>query len=396
MKDYENDLLALLSVELSETVNLYSNNLYFNEILKCAVRHAVVPLLFYPVKKLAIDIAEMNLNNLRSEAILSVVNGEKIMSVQKALVDLLTTYHIPCAILKGCSVATYYPHPELRQLGDIDILIPEERLEATRKLLPAYGYEYSSEHEFHVSYEYQGVHIEIHNQITSFPENDAGKYARKLFSHALDNIDTAGYNGFSFPVLSPVYQLLSQLFHMARHMLSSGIGLRQFCDWYVTVDHYCGDIYESIIAAMKNCGLYHFAAVLTQCCVIYMNMKPVEWCKEADIKLCKDMMAEILESGNINRISGERAISTAFIEKSGAANPVSFVGSYIGSMNAKAMERYPITKKFSILLPIFWIVIPFTYLFMMFAGKRKQVNIADTIFTSKKRLKLYNRIGLFR
>ena len=51
---------------------------------------------------------------------------------QKELVKLLENHKIPCAILKGESVAAYYPNPELRTLGDVDFLIEADKREAVQ------------------------------------------------------------------------------------------------------------------------------------------------------------------------------------------------------------------------------------------------------------------------
>ena len=58
----------------------------------------------------------------------SVQQGQwiRVMHGQDQLVHLFEEYSIPCVIIKGASATMAYPHPMLRSMGDVDILVKRE------------------------------------------------------------------------------------------------------------------------------------------------------------------------------------------------------------------------------------------------------------------------------
>ena len=59
----------------------------------------------------------------------------QLLYEQDKLINLLENNNIPCVILKGCAAAVYYPKPYLRTMGDVDFLVPQNKLEKTMELM---------------------------------------------------------------------------------------------------------------------------------------------------------------------------------------------------------------------------------------------------------------------
>ena len=63
------------------------------------------------------------------------VRGEEQDAVLQILDEQTKLYHlfddagIPMAIIKGCAAAMYYPAPLHRSMGDIDFVVPLERID---------------------------------------------------------------------------------------------------------------------------------------------------------------------------------------------------------------------------------------------------------------------------
>ena len=77
---------------------------------------------------------------------------------------LLTQAGIPYVVLKGCVSSSYYPQPELRTLGDVDLLIRRENREKVHGLMLGEGYSLdpeSEEHRHHWCYKKDGFTVEI-------------------------------------------------------------------------------------------------------------------------------------------------------------------------------------------------------------------------------------------
>lgn len=113
----------------------------WDELMELAKRHAIMPLL-YSAAKVMSDVPDKVLLTFRSAAIASAMNNERKLAAQDEVLKLLKENGIKCAVLKGSSCAVHYPHPELRQMGDIDILVELSELERAHELVQTIGYVY--------------------------------------------------------------------------------------------------------------------------------------------------------------------------------------------------------------------------------------------------------------
>ena len=65
----------------------------------------------------------------RSILFSGMVHNEKMNAAQSGLLLWLSEQGIRAAVLKGTGCSAFYPTPEARILGDVDILVDEENLE---------------------------------------------------------------------------------------------------------------------------------------------------------------------------------------------------------------------------------------------------------------------------
>ncbi len=84
-------------------------------------------------------------SGLRAVATMQAMSGLRLDVELKGLAAQFAEQRIQCVLLKGPSVAhRYYPQPELRPYGDLDILIRERDEHRTHDVLSARGYEFAS------------------------------------------------------------------------------------------------------------------------------------------------------------------------------------------------------------------------------------------------------------
>ena len=78
----------------------------------------------------------------------SALQNERLLIAQNAVLEAFRQANIAVAVLKGSSAARYYPQPELRALGDIDLLINKSDIPAAREMLLHEEYKENALHEF--------------------------------------------------------------------------------------------------------------------------------------------------------------------------------------------------------------------------------------------------------
>lgn len=176
------------------------------------------------------------------------------------VVSTLREAGVESVLLKGQGIARYYPVPELRQCGDIDLYVGQENYsKAYDALLPvASGIDKKSALEVgkHFHAELGIVTVEVHRYVSqdSFRKQNEilQRYAYEGVTKDLKVFDFGGV-----PVNTPSdnFNVFFIFYHLWHHFMTGGIGLRQFCDWMMLL-HACHgslsvDYLESILTEMR-------------------------------------------------------------------------------------------------------------------------------------------------
>ena len=373
-------LLSLLAYELfGQALPESHADVDWEKLIEEANDHAITALLYCGLKRLN-GVPKEILTQVRASAISSAMRSQSMLVIQEEILDALAAQQIDCAVLKGMSVACHYPHPELRVPGDIDLLIGRTNLEAACKALEGIGFVVDHETELHVSMRRKDVDVELHKKVTTFPDTEKGAWAAVYMEHALHQTCTQEISGHSFPTLQRPYQFISLLTHMSRHMRSSGIGIRQLCDWAVTVHQLREQIDQEDIVVLESCGLLHFASVATRMCEKYLGLPECEWTQDVPEELVDAAMADMLESGNFHAASGDRIVYAVLMTplESNPTSQWSFFRNYFSFIKKRLKERYAWAKS-PLWIPVFAAFFPLRWLFRVIIGKRKMVRVSHTL-----------------
>ena len=133
-------------------------------------------------------------------------------------------------VVKGQTVACCYPHPEVRQAGDVDFYCDSENFSRAASLLQdTYGIVLSKDSRGkHDDFDIEGVHYEIHRRLNDFAMRRHQNYWDALL--AGDEHSYVNVNGVEVPTLSVTSNALFIFVHIFYHFIVLGVGLRQFCD----------------------------------------------------------------------------------------------------------------------------------------------------------------------
>ncbi len=124
-------------------------------------------------------------------------------------------------VFKGLAIAQYHRVPQLRTMGDIDILIHPADRRRVHELMLAMGYECTETGDAVWAYRRDVVEVEVHERMiyeNLSKDFDYGAY----FDHAWEY----GEGGS----LQPNMQFLYLVAHTAKHILDCGSGFRPFLD----------------------------------------------------------------------------------------------------------------------------------------------------------------------
>ena len=368
----------------------------WEQVEELAKDQGVLPMLYRGALKYKDIIPAERVRIWRGAMYAAVLQNEHMNQAQSEILDWLVAKGIRAAILKGASVARYYNPPDMRYLGDIDLLIDQSNLDQASEILMEHGYRLNEhDHDFHVSFVRGDITLELHYKASVVPNGKGGRVAAEIMDHFLDDATRVSMNDMSFPALSEKHQALMLLMHKERHVIAGGIGLRQLCDWAAYLNSLNAQV--NLIQMCEACGLLLFARVVTKACVSYLGLdgRNLSWCMEADAVLVDAMMEDVFRSGNMGKADQEKD-SALFAGRSmlDKNNQNAIVG-LIVNLNKLANKHFPITMNHKWLLPVFWIFLPMRYIVRSMFGLRKKKNIIRMLKQSNKRFELHKELHLY-
>lgn len=142
--------------------------------------------------------------------------------------DLFCNSQIEYFIFKGSEIAQYYPVPQLRTMGDTDILVHEEDRERAHRLLLDLGMINHSKGKNEWVYFYKGMEFELHCRLMNEkwlgiipPHFD---FMNCRWEYTKKDVDSTKFH------LDTSYHFVFILLHLRKHFINSGVGFRQFVD----------------------------------------------------------------------------------------------------------------------------------------------------------------------
>ena len=161
------------------------------------------------------------------------------------VVSALRDNGVESVLLKGQGIARNYPRPELRQCGDIDLYVGLVNGVKVHDILSPIAVKIDGKEYIDVGKHYHvtmpgGVEVEVH-RLTDLIVSTKKKMIYQTASDKGTSTGLVTYDFAGTPVNTPAddfnaFFIFNHLFH---HFLTSGIGLRQFCDWmmFLHVNH---------------------------------------------------------------------------------------------------------------------------------------------------------------
>ena len=253
----------------------------WNSILKLAKQHAVLslldPLLDEPEE--CGKIPENVKICIREEARKTVRQNYHLLYLEHRIIRTLQEAGVSVVLLKGASTAEFYPVPELRKSGDVDLFLPNpaqfpkagERMENLGFVKnPAHSVNH---HEVYVTEKH--VEVELHTLLAEpFDDKETNRLMEELQKEVAVQAGKKKLMGIEFPVLPDGIHAYYLLLHMLQHFLRAGFGLKLLCDWVVFWRH---GVTEKELAQYKKLtarsGLTGFSDMVTSVCVQYLGLE---------------------------------------------------------------------------------------------------------------------------
>lgn len=369
MNNAQKQFIDILSAGIrGKSADKVYDNVEWDEVIDLADKHKVEGIIYLALRKskLISNIGEGKISLLKQKAAITGITQSRHISGLSTVLNKINERNIPVIVLKGLVVREFYPQPDQRSMNDADILVHEGDVEKVKQLLIDMGYVYLEDHK--ASHHIALVHhkypfIELHWNLFKRDgfSNELEHYERLIWKRAIKvNVGEAEVLSLSYEDLA-----LHLCMHMAAHLVATGFGVRQLCDFVLLVEHKGDEIdWNSFIMKARMYGFEKFSEIMFLLCNKLFNM---EVPKEINIKVVNNkkyvsaLLNEIFEAGvhGKKEMANQFATQVAFNFQDKDSNAtLGAINRYFRFIFPKIddmSDKYSYAKKVKILTPIAWI-----------------------------------------
>jgi hypothetical protein len=275
---------------------------------------------------------------------------------QLSMIDLVTTLFndndIDYKLLKGSIMKPIYPKTYYRSMGDVDILVRVKDLDKVHTLLIERGFLLDQGGSVHNHFTYGDLELEIHKRL-----RQEEKYKEfEILDHIWED-DTY-----------LEMELLFLIFHLKKHLVSGGIGLRSVIDISLYIEHHLKSLdfnkFNTLLEQTNSTTFFH---QLIMCNDQYLGKKLKD-----TLQISADFNNELYEAfTKYIVISGIHGLGMSFNnyigklandQNHGLSKKGSFIKQVFLPYNLMKY-MYPTLLKVKILLPVAWVLRIFKVLF---------------------------------
>lgn len=314
----------------------------------------------------------------------ALMQSEKQMQMLKRICTAFDAAGVNYMPLKGSNLKAIYPRPELRLMGDADILIRAEQYEIIRPIMLELGLREQVESDHELIWSDRALLVELHKRLIP-------SYNKDYYRYFGDGWQLAKRRDGTRYSMTHEDEYIYLFTHFAKHYRDGGIGCRHIVDLWVYRKAYTLDeIY--IAAELEKLQLLEFERNIRDVLAVWFE-------NAATTEKSEFITAFIFRSGNWgDRESHALSLGTKNAAIAGSIERGKLL-KLVQSVFPKAsalQNRYPILKKHPALLPVFWPVRWVTALLFRRDSLRRQyeelqMTSADAVQTYQQAL---NYVGL--
>lgn len=317
----------------------YSGAGDLRKIYLLSKKHGVENLFYLAIKE---NCADLEVLKIAKKAYASNVN---LSLVQNAYADetfsRLANNGVKILRLKGEAIKNIYPSRDMRYSSDVDFYYEKKQGKIVKKVLKGAGFELTHKTYQHACYEKHPVTLEAHYSL-SFLDKSSGKYYDDVFLKA----KKASEGIFCFSLNDEYVYFLT---HAAKHFKYGGFGVKS------VVDNFC------FLKAVLDFPYVESEIEKLNLTKFYTTFRNVSFNWFGGEELSEDGEAfEEFIAKSANYGTSENYAAMNFTgEKAGKKYLLSKI-----FPSAKILsQKYAILEKTPVLLPVFWVVRLFAFIF---------------------------------
>ena len=347
MTEQQSTLILLIKSALTGEPHKLPDNAELAKVFQTAKRHGVDVMVYYGALLCGVDKNDPIMQDEAMRVYQSISVGETQMAAVRRIADALEAQGVDHMPLKGVLMKALYPHPEMRRMGDADILVDCAKYETVRAIMNGFGYteQYESDHE--LVWKKKTVTIEFHKRLIPSYNKDYYQYYGDGWKLAkLMGGFTARYK------MDACDEMIYLFTHFAKHYRDSGIGIRHIVDLWVYEKNHPDMDRKYIRNELKKLQLLEFYENIIRTLRVWFENDPQDEKTEYITQF-------IFTSGEFGRTHNSQ-LSSALKQAKGGRSEYAIkrkrVFHALFPGYSDMCKLYPVLQKSPVLLPIMWVV----------------------------------------
>ena len=352
MTSFQSGFLSLIRAALLETEATLPKDFSFEEAYRIAEQHQVLPLIYYGAMSVPSFMQDPAFSLYFEKSCSYISHSANQMERLEQLFSLLEAAGVDYMPLKGTLLKGLYPSPEMRIMGDADVLIRTEDYAAVAPVmrsLPAMPLP-ESDHEYTWMLPGKLV-IELHKRL--IPSYNEDYYAYYGDGWRLARPVSEGSHRFE---MSPEDTLIYLFTHFAKHYRDKGAGIKYVVDFFVYRRAYPELDTAYLEREMKKLCLWDFYQNVMRLVEVWFEGTPSD--EKTDY-----MTHKIFDDGVFGKEENGIVSSGVKLSKTGGSVQRKRKLQLLFPSYSTMCSKYPVLKNWAILLPIFWLIRIFDALF---------------------------------
>lgn len=369
MTNQQKGLILLIKSAITGEAYTLPTDFDIVEAFEIAKTHGITAIVYYGAHNCGIgantDVMKENLTRVYKQIMVCTKQDAEIHRI----LDAFETNEIDYMPLKGIHLRKLYTKPEMRRMGDADILIKTAQYDRIRPLMIELGYIEGEEtgHELHWV---KGIsNIELHKCLIAPSSKDY--YAYFGDGWGLAKVHEANTSKYSMTNEDEFIYLFA---HFAKHYRAAGIGIRHIVDLQVFKANMTGMDEDYICTELSKLGMLEFYKNITAT----LNV----WFDGATANEKTDFITQVIFTSGEYGKHKNRVLSSVIKESENSGTTLHKHDHVIGTLFVgydRMCTEYPFLKKCPILLPLMWVVYLFKRLF-----EKNRLKHFISVFTSYK------------
>ena len=221
-------------------------------------------------------------------------NTQKLAKASDEVVDYFRNNGFACTILKGASVGRYYPQPNRRSSGDVDVW-----LKGDRKSIYDFARKHEKDRKLH-GVTYHHIHYHLFDDVEVEVHIWPSFLSSPLRNHRLQKFCVLHEPTIDTDMPSLAFDRVFIMLHAYQHLCGHGVGMRQIMDYfYILKQGFTEAERNDSVMWIKKLGMGRFCAGLMWLLKKYFGLEERYLLMEPNENEGMFILNEIMLTGNM-------------------------------------------------------------------------------------------------